>query len=789
MCLCEKLKILMLEDNKLDAKLIKEELTEHKFDFTSELVDTEKDFITSIHNFKPDIILSDYSLPQFTGFEALEIAKKLVPTIPFIIITGSLSEEKAADSIKAGAWDYVLKENLLRLTPAIENALKLKVEKDKNRRADEEIRKLSKVVETTPEAVTITDLQGKIEYVNQGLLTLGGFEDDSSIIGKLIFLFSNEEGVKQLKEEIIPTILSKGKWRGETSVKRKDGFIFPAEMTCSLILNEENKPKHLLSQYNDITNRKKAEEKVKEHHKNIELLSKAAIQFVDFPFDKDIYTFIGEVLQEFVGKKSIIVINSINEEKDILTTRTVIGLGKLSDKVAGFLGKQPVGMTFNAKDEGLIKLYDGKLHSNQEGLYGVLLKTVPKIVCNSIEKLFNLKEIYLIGFTKEKELSGTAVIFLEKNAEKLKNKQIIETFIKQASIAIQKRQAEEALHESEKQLQTLINSMPDFVCFKDGDGCWLMANEAAIRIFQLKGLDYRGKKDYELAEFNSKLRGSFLTCKESDAKVWKEGSLIHGEETIPDSDGSIQVFDVTKVPVSYPGSERKGIVVIGHDITKRKQAEEQIKKDLKEKNALLQEIYHRTKNNMQVISSLLSMQSKRSDNEFVHNTFREIINKIKAMALVHEKLYRAKDLSHINLKEYIEDLINLLMRSYGVQSELISYNLDLKEVFVLIDSAIPCGLILNELITNIIKHAFPNNTKGEISIRLFKDDNGQINIDICDNGVGVPDDFDPKTVKTMGLQTVYALLEYQLKGKISYDLENGMKWHFRFIDDLHKRRV
>jgi len=399
----KKLKILILEDNILDAELMKEEMTEHKIDFTSELVETEKDFITAIHNFKPDVILSDYTLPQFTGFEALEIAKELVPDIPFIIVTGSLSEETAVETIKRGAWNYVIKENLLRLSPAIENAITLKEEIDKNKQAEEKIRKLSKVVETTPDAIVMTDMQGNIEYVNLGLLTLGGFEDDNLIIGKSIFLFSNEEGVKQLKEEIIPTILSKGKWRGEVSVKRKDSSFFPAEMICSYILDEEGNPKYLLSQYHDITNRKKTEK---------------------------------------------------------------------------------------------------------------------------------------------------------------------------------------ALEESEKQLKTLINTMPDFVCFKDGDGRWLLANDAGISIFQLKNIDYLGKNDSELAELNKKLRGSFLTCKETDARVWKEGRSIHAEETISDADGSARIYDVTKVPVSYPDGERKGIVVLGHDITERKKAEEKIQKS-EEKYRLL----------------------------------------------------------------------------------------------------------------------------------------------------------------------------------------------------------
>ena len=140
-----------------------------------------------------------------------------------------------------------------------------------------------------------------------------------------------------------------------------------------------------------------------------------------------------------------------------------------------------------------------------------------------------------------------------------------------------RRQAERALRESEEQLQTLVDAMPDFVCFKDGDGRWLKANDACIRIFQLEDIDYRGKKDSELAELNSNLRGTFLTCKETDARVWKNGDLIHGEETVPDSDGSVRVFDVTKVPISHPGGERKGLIVLGHDITERKRAEEQLK--------------------------------------------------------------------------------------------------------------------------------------------------------------------------------------------------------------------
>ncbi|MEA3396410.1 MAG: PAS domain S-box protein, partial [Chloroflexota bacterium] len=138
--------------------------------------------------------------------------------------------------------------------------------------------------------------------------------------------------------------------------------------------------------------------------------------------------------------------------------------------------------------------------------------------------------------------------------------------------------AEHALQESEGQLQTLIDAMPDFVCFKDGNGRWLKANDASIRIFQLEGIDYQGKKDSELAELNSHIQGTFLTCKKTDARAWKEGVLFRGEETVPHPDGSVRVYDVIKVPVFHPCGERKGLVVLGHDITERVRAQKKLRR-------------------------------------------------------------------------------------------------------------------------------------------------------------------------------------------------------------------
>ncbi len=138
-----------------------------------------------------------------------------------------------------------------------------------------------------------------------------------------------------------------------------------------------------------------------------------------------------------------------------------------------------------------------------------------------------------------------------------------------------RKRAEEALRESEEQLRALIDAMPDFVCFKDGDGRWLEINGAGIRLFQLEGVDYWGKKDSELAELCSSLRDTFLTCKKTDARTWERRVLSRREEMIPRPDGTVRVYDVIKVPLFFPDGERKGLVVLGHDITERKRAEEE----------------------------------------------------------------------------------------------------------------------------------------------------------------------------------------------------------------------
>lgn len=215
------------------------------------------------------------------------------------------------------------------------------------------------------------------------------------------------------------------------------------------------------------------------------------------------------------------------------------------------------------------------------------------------------------------------------------------------------------------------------------------------------------------------------------------------------------------------------------EIVERKQAEEQVKASLREKEVLLKEIHHRVKNNLQIISSLLNLQSKHISNEEAREKIKESQNRVKSMALIHEKLYQSKDLSGINFADYIKSLSGYLFSSFGVDSN-IKLRTDVDNVLVNIDRAIPCGLIVNEIVSNSLKHAFPDGRGGEISIAFGADnDNRNHTLIINNDGAPFPEDVDFRDTKSLGLQLVCALIE-QLKGTIELDRSGGTEFRIKF---------
>ena len=210
-------------------------------------------------------------------------------------------------------------------------------------------------------------------------------------------------------------------------------------------------------------------------------------------------------------------------------------------------------------------------------------------------------------------------------------------------------------------------------------------------------------------------------------------------------------------------------------IKEREQADMKIKAALKEKEVLLKEIHHRVKNNLQIISSLLDIQVEHIKDNKVREILKESQNRVMSIALIHQKLYQAKDLVKINFEEYVRDLVNSLFCSYMIDQSAISLQLNIDLFLEDIDTVIPLALIINEVVSNSLKHAFPEGKNGEICIELFAEKNNKFTLVIADNGVGFPADIDFRHTKSLGLQLVMLLVE-QLKGNIELDLSCGTKF-------------
>jgi two-component sensor histidine kinase/DNA-binding response OmpR family regulator len=222
--------------------------------------------------------------------------------------------------------------------------------------------------------------------------------------------------------------------------------------------------------------------------------------------------------------------------------------------------------------------------------------------------------------------------------------------------------------------------------------------------------------------------------------------------------------------------------VLKSEIIKRKRIEKKIKASLDEKELLLKEIHHRVKNNLQFICSLLSLKSQQFEDEQIRGIFNECRDRVRSMALIHEKMMSSRDFGNVDFPEYIKDLTNSLYRSFKIDPEDIILNVNVEDMALGIDLAIPFGLIINELVSNSLKYAFPpsRKIKGRIDITLRTNSDGEIELNFWDNGVGIPKDLDIKTTKTLGLRLVTILIEDQLMGKCELDRRKGTKFRIRF---------
>jgi two-component sensor histidine kinase/AmiR/NasT family two-component response regulator len=217
--------------------------------------------------------------------------------------------------------------------------------------------------------------------------------------------------------------------------------------------------------------------------------------------------------------------------------------------------------------------------------------------------------------------------------------------------------------------------------------------------------------------------------------------------------------------------------ILSEEISARKKSESLVRASLAEKEVMLKEIHHRVKNNLQVISSLLSLQSGYTEDAEATNLLRECQHRVRSMSMLHEKLYRSEDLSRIDMSEYAVTLISFLLRSYSIDGR-VKPTYKIKNIHMGIDSAIPCGLIINELVSNALTHAFGQESGGELTVFMHRE-NDNIKLEVSDNGCGLPEDFNISESRTLGMTLVETLAQ-QLSGKVNFFNDNGATFQITF---------
>ncbi len=258
-----------------------------------------------------------------------------------------------------------------------------------------------------------------------------------------------------------------------------------------------------------------------------------------------------------------------------------------------------------------------------------------------------------------------------------------------------------------------------------------------------------------------------------------EMETINGELEQRVEDRTIELQDTLH-------SLEKTLSLLEEENEVRKKAEIEISESLKAKEIMLKEIHHRVKNNLQVVSSLLFFQSKKITDPKTLEIFREGENRVKSMALIHEKLYKGDDLANIDFKEYVKNLSSYLLQSYGVDQSKFKMINGMGDIKLGIDTAVPCGLIINELITNSFKHGFKGQTNGEIKIDMGYDENNNYLLKVSDNGKGLPEGLKIEESDSLGLRLVNNLI-IQLNGKVEYSSDNGTTVKLVFEDPKYKK--
>ncbi|MEW6469239.1 MAG: PAS domain S-box protein [Bacteroidota bacterium] len=590
------------------------------------------------------------------------------------------------------------------------------------------------LIDSSLDMICATDKEGHLTEFNTAAQKTFGYTLDE-VLGKHVsVLYANPKERIKITDNFL---YKEGTFAGEVVNKKKNGETFTAYLSASVLKNETGEIIGAMGVSRDISEIKKAEEELRMSEERY----------------RDLFENATDLIQSIDTQGNIIYVND--------SWRKTMGYTK--------------------REIASMNIFD-VIHPEYKRHCLEMMKGMSSGMIEKIDKL----ELAFVTKKKKTILAEGNVTLKRMNGQPYATRGIFRNIT-------ERKLAEEKIHDSEQKLQAQAAKM-NAIIENSSHVIWTVNRDMQLTAFNRNYLKLT-KSLYDVtSRIGQAINRGRLRSDEQYNEFWdskyKEtfrGNPQHFETSLTDKNGNTSWREIYLNPIYDDKGRINEVSGIAHDITEKKLAEEKIKQSLKEKEVLLKEVHHRVKNNLQVISSILNLQSSYVKDKNTLAMLKESQNRIKSMAFIHESLYQTKDFSRINFSEYVSNLTQNLVHSYEVMEGKIELDLDIDPIFLNLDQSIPCGLIINELISNSLKYAFRGRKRGKITVRI-KSRGERISMLISDNGVGLPKKVDFRNTDSLGLQLVVTLTE-QIGGAIKLDRKKGTKFAISFKQRQTKPRI
>jgi PAS domain S-box-containing protein len=585
------------------------------------------------------------------------------------------------------------------------------------------------LLEVNLDPLVTIGVDGKIMDINDAVELVTGYSRDQVLGTDFSDYFTDPDRARAGYREVF----KQGFVRDyPLEIKHKNGQVTPVIYNASVYRDDDGEVLGVFAAARDISEIKKA-------HDEVIVSERRLISIID-----------GSPIPQFV----------IDKDHKIIYWNDAL------EEISGIRAKEVIG-----KKEQWRAFYNEKRPCMADLLVDDLQIDIPKWYLDKANKSKFIKNAYeAIDFFPAMGEDGKWLFFTAAPIKDLENNIIgaVETL----EDITERKKAEIALKTSEEKYRTIIETAQEGIWLIDEDAITTYVNQAMADMLGYSVNEMIDKSLFDFMDEKGKIDANEkMERRKKGIKEVHDFRFLH-------KDGSDVWTIISTNPIFNENDDFIGALGMLIDITHRKQMEAQIKDSLEEKEILLKEIHHRVKNNLAVISSLLDLQSHFVKDTEDKELFRESQTRAKSMALIHELLYQSSDLKSIDFSEYMRTLIMELFRNYSVDPGRVKLELNLEKVNIDINTSIPLGLIVNELVSNSFKYAFPNGRKGIIKISLESEDDRYI-MSVCDNGVGLPKHLDFKNTETLGLRLVNSLTK-QINGDIGLNSKHGTEFKITF---------